>query len=832
MKIQITIVQGGIFKIIVKVFLFLCLFIAKANAGNEITEIEGRVLDAQGGSPLPYVHIVTNSGKGTVSDIEGYFSLSDPDGIEYLQLSYMGYRNKTVVFDEIEVPDDQHLQVFMHESAIDFNVFDIRPGDNPAISIIEQTNAARSRHNPLLLPSFRYEAYNRALVTNDLAQGEHPDIEELLEDTTTREQAEFLSNHHFFMMESVIERKFQKNYRNEEEVKAMRASGFEKPYFLELGLALHVFNFYEDEVKVNAQLYKNPIGPNATNIYYFNLRDTLMDEQDTIWVIDFRPQSKRLNTLEGTLFIHNKDKALQKVSVESSDHAADMKFFLNQNYTKLPSGNWFPKDLNMKLKMPDILNFELSAGNRNLNAEVYWVSHTDIQSPVLFEEIPRSDFSRYGYYVPEEAYKKDESFWLNYRDTLSKTEQNTYSFIDSLGKKHNFDRILHGGGALFTEGFLPVSIFNIDLSQILLVNQFEGIRPGVGLHTNRRFSDILSPGGYIAYGFKDKKFKYGGHLQIRLHDYTDTRLRLEYSNDVERPGREKYVREGANPVIDNFLINSVGQYAEDYEKYRAFVVSRFRHFTRAELHFEKQRRKSRDDYVFHSEDHQISSGGYRLAEAGFNIRYAYGEELYRTGDFFTIIPSSYPVFNVKYQRGFSDLLDGQFNYNRFTFRITQSFNKVPLGETQWTVEAGIIDNPVPVSRMFTGSGSLTGDNYHYFIPGAFQTMGVNEFLHDTEIAFNLQQDLFRRVWQPGTIEPIFTWWGQAGWGKIDEPEVHQNFSVKDMSQGYFEQGLLVKNLFNEFGIGIFYRHGPYSHNRIEENLHIKAAWTRQLESLF
>ena len=67
---------------------------------------------------------------------------------------------------------------------------------------------------------------------------------------------------------------------------------------------------------------------------------------------------------------------------------------------------------------------------------------------------------------------------------------------------------------------------------ILRYNEYEGYRVGFGAHTNNRVSNFFNVGGYGAYGFRDKTFKYGGDLSFKIWKKKELVWKSLYMNDV------------------------------------------------------------------------------------------------------------------------------------------------------------------------------------------------------------------------------------------------------------------------------------------------------------
>ena len=111
---------------------------------------------------------------------------------------------------------------------------------------------------------------------------------------------------------------------------------------------------------------------------------------------------------------------------------------------------------------------------------------------------------------------------------------------------------------------------------------------------------------------------------------------------------------------------------------------------------------------------------------------------------------------------------------------------------------GWVDSPIPYTNLFNGHGS-----YGVFTietENSFATMRMNEFVMDRFGAVFFQHDfgkllIKREKFQPGIV--IAT---HAGYGKLVHLANHTGIDIKSMEKGYFESGLLVKNILNHHEI--------------------------------
>src|SRR6186997_3507351 len=80
-----------------RIFIYvLACILFSVNAMAQL-KVSGRVTDAKGGSPLPSVNIaVKGTSSGTVTNVDGNYSLQVADGNAVLVFSYTGYATQEV----------------------------------------------------------------------------------------------------------------------------------------------------------------------------------------------------------------------------------------------------------------------------------------------------------------------------------------------------------------------------------------------------------------------------------------------------------------------------------------------------------------------------------------------------------------------------------------------------------------------------------------------------------------------------------------------------------------------------------------------------------------
>jgi len=136
----------------------------------------------------------------------------------------------------------------------------------------------------------------------------------------------------------------------------------------------------------------------------------------------------------------------------------------------------------------------------------------------------------------EEAHTTSDSTWNTQRvEPLTEKEVATYRIIDSLGQTFKLDKWLRRLTILGEGRYLIAGPIDGLLTNTISFNRFEKVRLGLGLITNEKLSKHFELGGYYAYGFGDKDFKYGGSLSIFFDEYQHNRIEFRHQKDIAVP---------------------------------------------------------------------------------------------------------------------------------------------------------------------------------------------------------------------------------------------------------------------------------------------------------
>ena len=801
--------------------LTLIIFILNFSIAQAQNTISGKVIDAETEESLAFANITFNgiNNKGVISDINGNFSYKSDKPINSIRVTYLGYQEKL-----INISSEKNLIIRLEASLENLNEVVVTNAENPALRIIRKVIDNREQNNPLKKGGFQYTSYSKSIIDSEEFQTQADSTRNMYLERIEKGELELSSDSldpidktlikdgsfHIAVLESVTERKFLPPDLSEEKVLASRVSGLKNAYLTMLATELQPFGFYEENISLLDINFLNPIAKGSMKRYDYFLENTTYNKNDTIYNISFQPKTNaNIDGLKGFMYINSDGYAIQNIVAEPYDDlVTNLK--IQQKYSQIQSRHWFPEQLNFKIELSD-------------DVDIFIDGKTYLKDIKFIDSLSKKDFSEVELKYEKDATDKDEDFWNNYRtDTLTQKEQVTYKVIDSIGEKFKFDKAFNVINSLST-GNIPWGKVNIKLNRFFGYNNFEGLRLGGGLETNEKLFENFSVGGYFAYGFKDFNWKFGGHARYDLDKSDDFFIRADYSNDVREIGtsslqNDKFNLQG-NPRP---FIATTMDIVEQYQ----FTANRrdFKYLTWSA--------SIRNEWVRPQYDYSFAEIGqlftdYRNSEAILNLRYAHRERIVETPLRRVSLGTKYPVFNLRYTKGFDSFLGGDFDYHKFEANLYQSFFSKYLGRTRYHLQAGYLDGNVPIGLLFTGEGSFD-DRFPVVMRDHFQTMFLYEFLSDRYVNLFLTHDIGSLLFKSDKFSPGVVLHHNMSWGDLSNPLAH-NFQFNTKDQIFIESGIEFTNLLTldwlgtniGYGIGGFYRYGFYSLDSFEDNFALK-----------
>jgi len=474
----------------------------------------------------------------------------------------------------------------------------------------------------------------------------------------------------------------------------------------------------------------------------------------------------------------------------------------------------------------------------NKSSGLYGERKTSYRNFKINQERPAIDYEGLAIDFRENAKERPDTFWSqNRHDTLTKNEKGIYSTIDSVQKVPSFKKTMQIAMLMFA-GYRNFKWFEIGpVSTFYSFNPIEGLRLRFGGRTTPLFSKKLFLETYLAYGFKDEKYK--GYLgatyslsKRTIWQFPVKSLKVSYQYDTKIPGQDlQFVQESSfllsfkRGVNDKYLYNET--YAFEY-------LNEFRnHFSYA-LGFKYVQQQAAGSLHFNPVSYidRLNDIKYlATSEASLILRYASNEIFYQGKTYRSPITTKFPVFTLRLASGIKDLFGGEYEYQKITLNIFKRFYLSQLGFTDVTFEGGKIIGQVPFPLLYIHGAN---QSYSYQLQ-SYNLMNFLEFISDEYEGLNADHNfngflfnkvpLFKRLkWRElvtmkilyGTISSQNNPSSEVGLYKLPTQDDGSPLTYSLESKPYVEGGVGIGNIFRFLRIDLVKRFS-YTHNpRVSE----------------
>ncbi|MCL4482064.1 MAG: DUF5686 and carboxypeptidase regulatory-like domain-containing protein [Bacteroidetes bacterium] len=722
----------NIIKSISLIFFVILLSVQLSQAQK--TVISGKITEASTGLPIPYATIVfKGTFIGTMSDLNGNFNLSTLTPTNTVEISSIGYKKKEIA---VQLKKAVNLDIQLEEDIIMTGEVVVRPGENPAIPIFKKIIEHKKENNPANFPSWHSRLYSKtevdlknidkSLRTKKLLQS-FDFVFDYIDSLKTEGKA-FLP---VFFSETFSNYFHESgNTKDREEIVANKASGMTTNMISKFtGKIYEGLNPYDNYLMIKDVGLVSPLNGMGLQFYKYYLIDSTFNEGKKYYKLSFKPKSSQSPTFKGSLWIEADNYALTKIDLQLSEKA-NINFVNNFKYEVEYSkvgARWTPKNEII------VLDVDIQKNPRSKRIGVIG-RKSNFYEDFTFEKAEGVKLeANERITVHEDAMNKTEKFWDESRPIeLQKRELGIYKMVDSI-KHVPLYKTTSEYVYMFYYGFRDLG--KIELGQYYSLysnNMVEGNRFKFGARTTMKFNKNLRLNGYVAYGSKDREFKYNGGFEYYFSKKPKDYLTIQYKHDYEIFGKSKNAF-----MIDNILNTLLKK--TPYNKLN--LVDRL------EIRYEKEwvagltNSFAFNGTKFYSAPYVkfVSPAGNLIpsisaSELSLNTRYAPNEYYIQDGFERSKFENTRPIFNFNMSLGVKGLLGGEYNYFKAEAQINQKLKLNPFGFTYYTIQAGKIwgDVPFPLMKIHEGNDTYAYDFY------AFNLMNMQEFVSDKYLSLFIE----------------------------------------------------------------------------------------------
>ena len=541
--------------ILVLILFSLVAAFALPMAGQQtpVTQITGLVRDSLSREGVPYATItLVGTSEGTLANDKGGFTVNTRSSFSRLRVTAMGYRPK-----EVAVKSGQGSVVLIDlvATGVELDEVIVRKGkekyskkNNPAVDMIRKLRARRDDNDPRRQPHFDYTQYERMMlgfgdIDGMLKKPEEQQWVEQYADTSLLTGKRVLP---FSIKETVARDHYSRDPEMHKQViLGTKTAGIDERIDQEnikkvLDDFMGEIDIFQNDVTLLTNRFVSPLSRIAVDFYKFYLNDTVMLDGERCAVLSFVPFTPQTFGFLGRLYVSLEDTTMfiKRVSM-GVPHDINLNYVermsIEQDFERAPNGSRLKVCDNVEVSLKLLPNLPVLFARR----ETAYRGH-NFERP----EVGVFNFDGDRLVESSAAYMPDE-FWLEYRPEGVKTTASTvHNLMQRLRKLKLFywaEQVI----VVMVNGYVPTSKaskFDIGpLNTMVSGNSLEGLRLRLGGMTTVNLSRNWFARGYVAYGFRDEKFKYMGSLEYSFipkksldQEFPIHSLRLTHRYDVDK----------------------------------------------------------------------------------------------------------------------------------------------------------------------------------------------------------------------------------------------------------------------------------------------------------
>ena len=723
-------------------------------------QISGRVIDSGTGEPIPSANVYYENQKhvGTTTDRRGRFTLRVSGRSDTLVVSFVGYET---VKRAVGAGEKRTVNVSMKSLDRELSELVVKPKkqkysrkNNPAVELMRKVIAAKGQNDLKNNDYYRYDKYQRITFGFNNITQEFMDSGFLKKYPLLLKQVEFCpqtqtnilpltynetSSEHIYRKLPEAERDFVRG-TNSEGLNELFATGDIVNIVLQRFFA--DVNIYDNSINLLERYFTSPLSESHAIIFYqYYIMDTLDVEGDKCIELSFIPRNPQDFGFSGRLWVladssYQVKRCLVNLPVRSSVNFIS-NLVIEQDFATLPNGQ--------RVLVKDNMIAEMGALKRYHNMLVKrTTAYTGFDfSPIADERFEQRETPREG--VPQ---IKDNTFWTQYRtDTLTRSEANMSKMVSDMTKKKGFGWILWIVRA-FVENYVETSPPGkknyVDFGPVNTVvssNFIDKVRLRASAQTTANLNPHLFLKGYVAYGVRDRKWKYEGEIEYSFlkkqyspEEFPRNSIAVSTRYDVMAPSDALLPTDKDN-VFASFKTQTIDQMSY-FRQYSVRYVYEFdNHFgITAQLRHITQ---TPTGSLFYRNLDGLMVPKLTQSEATLSLRYAPGEQVVVTKQRRHPVNHNYPIFTLMHTAGFKGVLGGDYASNYTELSLTKRFWLNSWGRIDVYARAGAQWNKVPFPLLITPEAN----NSYVIQRNMFNLINNMEFMNDRFVSVALQWDL-------------------------------------------------------------------------------------------
>ncbi len=788
------------------------------------TKVSGIVLD-DNNKPVGYASVAfKGTSEGIITNEDGRFYLESKENRKTLVVSFVGYTAQEIELTK-SVTYDMKITLLSGEDLNEVKIFSgkMSKKNNPAIDILRKIWARKRKNGLRQFKQYEMEKYEKvefdansidsAYMKSKLFKG----MEFIFKyvDTSKITGKTYLP----IFINEALSNVYGDNVRNKvkEVLKANKTSGFNNNQQITAFIKdlYNDYDIYENYLKFFDKAFTSPLSRTGIDVYNYVLADSAYIDKKWCYNIVYYPRRKNELTFKGDFWVNDTTWAIKKINMEVTKSANInwvKEIYIEQEF-EVVSDSVF-------LLTRDYMMSDFAFSKKEKSKGVYGKRTTLFRNHKFNVEHPDDFYKQEVNAFDESVYKKDDDFWAENRfEDLNKDEVGIYKMLDTLQTNKKFRRITDLV-TILASGYIQKG--NFDYGPIFSTfgyNEVEGVRLRTGGRTYFGQNDPWRVQGYVAYGFKDDKFKYGISGKWLLDK--KSRLILSGGNrrDVEQIGASltttndilgrsfassAVFSSGSNGKLTNINLTSIALEIEPVKNLTFQAGFSYRTLESASSTF---------SLAYYTDLHQQTiKSEIKQSEMSLQMDWTPRRKTIHYGVERDVVDSPYSRIFLNYSQGLKGVLNSDFDYEKFQLYYKQPFNIGGIGRLNIITELGKTYSYIPLGLM-----SIVPGNQSYFtIENTFNLLDYYEFEADTYATIQVEHNFGGRIFSRIPFMRKLNWRETVGFkgvvGSISDKNkiinIPSGLTYRAPEDFYWEYNAGIGNIFKVFKIEFSWR-GSY-----------------------
>ncbi|CAL2090083.1 DUF5686 and carboxypeptidase-like regulatory domain-containing protein [Tenacibaculum sp. 190524A02b] len=727
-----------------KKLLFL-LFIVTSSVSAQLT-LKGKVVD-EFDNPLPYVNVfLQNTNYGTTTDDNGKFFLKTKKFRGTLEVSFVGFETQTIKVNQ----KTKHLNIVLKEVSNELEEVIVvtkpkkrlKKKENPAYKILKELWKRKRKLGLNLVDHYQYKKntaieiglnnLDTVFLKSIFKENYQKDIKQVKYDS------DGINYYIPVYLNEQVTNVYGDNINNRvrEDIEAEREEGLGAQGFVfdRMSMTFQNVDIFRNNITLLQKSFVSPLSSDGFATYDYVLYDSIVKNKQKLYNIYFFPRRDGDLAFQGNVWIADKNYSIKKIKMKVHKSinlnfvrglSFEKEFKVENDSIYLPTKNVYEGDFTLVDK---------NESNKGLTIK----KSIAFDQYILNKPKPAIFYTQEIEKIRPDQFKKEENYW---NKTVSNVDKETYSLIENVKSKKKIQNIT-GFINTVANGYLNTR-FGVQFGPFWTLfanNQVEGFRTKLGFRTFKTKDDRFRLSGHVAYGFKDKRIKYGAEARYLLSYKPRIAVGLAYQNDIEQLGSvllnttQLLGRSFGTTALlnrgDNFFLSDVKKIAANFD----YQVKQNLHIG---LNLSHARIKSASEKHF-SMSYIDQQGQLRsqITDVASDIYVSYtpGRFVYGYGVERRFGKNIFPTLVLNYRKGYKGPFNGSHSYDKIQFKYSQPILLGKFGLLDATIEGGKTFGTVPIGLL----NPVPANQSLSLVKNTFSLLNYYDFVTDTYAATHLE----------------------------------------------------------------------------------------------